>query len=236
MVLRFEQASLPATSIDEFYARIDASSCDRFSAAHIAELAHLLQQLAADETLLISAMEQDAPWRRRGFDRVDVQSHWLPPRETRFGFFQLRFCIWVPAEMISDRDEGRAMAFEFAHNHDFRFLTVGYAGGGYRTRVCSVTEADLHLPIGSRLGMTEPRMERLDKGAVLYFEPGIDIHTQIPPDDISVSLNLMLESHVDIPQMAFDLDAGTSLSGGDSGFAAARREEANRFLADLSLQ
>lgn len=77
------------------------------------------------------------------------------------------------------------------HDHNFSFLTVGYLGPGYRS---DYYEFDYERVLGVAGEPAEIRfVERscLSPGKVMLYRKHLDIHSQLPPESLSVSLNIM---------------------------------------------
>jgi hypothetical protein len=106
----------------------------------------------------------------------------------------LRFAIWSPLGYFSELDEGRYFNYDIAHDHNFSLLTAGIFGNGYTTTVYQ-REPGKHFEgvVGETLHLTEPQFLQLSPGKVILYEAHKDIHVQHPPNDLSVSLNFMVD-------------------------------------------
>ncbi len=123
----------------------------------------------------------------------------------------LRANIW-PAESDHCFQASGAQTFVYGipHDHNFSFLTSGYLGPGYRS---DYYEYDYETVTGFAGEQPELRfIERgqLHPGKLMLYRAHEDIHSQIPPESLSVSLNVM---HVDpvqswFDQYGFDLEKG----------------------------
>jgi hypothetical protein len=115
-----------------------------------------------------------------------------------------------------------AFAIGLPHDHNFNFLTLGYFGPGYWS--------DYYLyDYEEVLGWTgEPvpslrfvERSRLEQGKLMLYRAHLDVHTQLPADSLSVSLNVMHTTGAQgwLDQYRFDLDQqkiGAIVSGGPS--------------------
>lgn len=80
------------------------------------------------------------------------------------------------------------------HDHNFSFLTVGYLGPGYRS---DYYEYDYDRVVGCPGEEVDLRfVERscLSEGKVMLYRKHRDVHSQLPPDSLSVSLNILAVS------------------------------------------
>ncbi|WP_437980910.1 transposase [Sorangium sp. So ce117] len=106
----------------------------------------------------------------------------------RSTYYSLRAVVWEPAR---GRVGEELFAYEFAHDHDFSFFTVGYLGPGYRTRVY---EYDHDAIIGLPEEPVELRFLEdtvLSPGKVMMFRRSADVHIQLPPEAFSISVNIL---------------------------------------------
>ncbi|MEO1044429.1 MAG: transposase [Pseudomonadota bacterium] len=129
--------------------------------------------------------------------------------EPRPGWF-LRANIWPAQSDYALRASGdTAFSYGLAHDHNFDFLTIGYHGPGY---VSDYYEQDYDALAGYRGEPARLRfIERsaLHKGRILYYRKHRDVHCQYPPEQLSISLNLMFtapEQHW-YDQYRHDLDS-----------------------------
>ena len=104
--------------------------------------------------------------------------------------------------------------YELPHDHNFSFLTVGYLGPGYwsdyyeydydRVVGCPGEEVDLRF------------VERscLSPGKVMLYRKHRDVHSQMPPDSLSVSLNILASSAASEFQEQYSFDLASSRVAG----------------------
>lgn len=136
--------------------------------------------------------------------------------------FFLRANIWPsPDEHMFRASGGAAFVYGLPHDHNFHFLTLGYFGPGYWS---DYYEYDYEAVTGHRgeaAGLRFVERARLEEGKIQLYRAHVDVHSQLPPDALSVSLNIMHTSGAQgwLDQYAFDLDGGTitrMLSAGSS--------------------
>jgi hypothetical protein len=129
--------------------------------------------------------------------------------------FSLRLNLWLPQIGSSRKikQEARIFSYDRAHDHNFSLLTVGAAGPGYKTRVWEYDPGSIKGYNGEPVEMTYLEDTMLPLGKGMIYRPSRDIHIQIPPDEPSMSLNLLIAEKeiVEVPQYFFDLNANSLL-------------------------
>jgi hypothetical protein len=124
--------------------------------------------------------------------------------------FSLRLNLWLPPAGSARKveQEARIYSYERAHDHNFSLLTVGAGGPGYRTRILEYDPRSIRGYAGERVEMTFLEDTMLPTGKAMIYRPHRDIHVQLPPEQPSMSLNLLIEEKalVEMPQYFFDLE------------------------------
>lgn len=124
----------------------------------------------------------------------------------------LRANIWPSARETCVRRGGPAsFVYGMPHDHNFDFLTVGYFGPGYRSDYYTYDYDRVAGYCGESARLRFVGRSALEEGRLLHYRAHLDVHAQIPPEETSVSLNVM---HFDptgdwCDQYGFDLAAGT---------------------------
>lgn len=81
--------------------------------------------------------------------------------------------------------------YHVPHDHNFSFLTVGYLGPGYWSEYYEYDyESVIGLP-GEKVDLRFVEKARLEQGKVMLYRAHVDVHNQLPADDLSVSINIM---------------------------------------------
>lgn len=143
----------------------------------------------------------------------------LPPGKSNFF---LRANIWPSRDEHCVRASGgEAFVYDLPHDHNFHFLTLGYFGPGYWSDYYEFDYADVTGWRGEPVDLRFIERSRLHEGKVMLYRAHIDVHSQIPPDALSVSLNVMHTSGIQgwLDQYAFDTknsQVKRILSGGSS--------------------
>jgi len=124
--------------------------------------------------------------------------------------FLLRANFW-PAQSDSVVVNSGAGAFFYGqpHDHNFSFLTVGYAGPGYWSDYYEYDYERTAGFIGEKLELRFVERSRLEEGTILLYRRHLDVHSQLPADSLSVSINIMAMSPATefLDQYGFDLES-----------------------------
>ncbi len=138
------------------------------------------------------------------------------------GDFFIRANIWPSRDEHSMRASGGStFAYALPHDHNFSFLTLGYFGPGYWSNYYEYDYEDVAGYQGEPVDLRFIEKARLDKGKIQLYRAHIDVHDQLPPDALSVSLNVMHTSGAQgwLDQYSFDVEKqriGRILSNGSS--------------------
>jgi hypothetical protein len=126
----------------------------------------------------------------------------------RGGMF-LRANVWPAQHDLCFQTSGaRSFVYGVPHDHNFSFLTLGYAGPGYRSDYYEYDYETVAGYPGERVDLRFVERSALSEGRLMLYRAHRDIHSQLPPEALSVSLNVI---HVDpaqgwFDQYGFDLD------------------------------
>ena len=122
----------------------------------------------------------------------------------------LRANIW-PSEDESSYAASGADAFVYGvpHDHNFAFLTAGYFGPGYGSDYFEYDYEEVAGWRGETADLRFIERSNLSEGKLLLYRAHRDVHSQLPPPSMSVSLNIM---HIEpaqgwYDQYGFDLDS-----------------------------
>ena len=123
----------------------------------------------------------------------------------------LRANIW-PSQRDHCFQASGAKTFVYGvpHDHNFSFLTSGYLGPGYYSDYYEYDYASVAGFAGEQVPLRFIERSALHEGKMMLYRAHRDIHSQIPPDSLSVSLNIM---HIGPAQgwhdqYGFDLEEG----------------------------
>lgn len=130
--------------------------------------------------------------------------------------YLVRANAWMPpARSAAVRKwEDDLQSFDFPHDHDFSFLTVGYLGSGYETTIWEYDPDSVIGHDGEPVDLTYLETTRLDRGKVMFYRASQDVHSQHHPAEFSVSVNLLIDDPEQRrrPQFVFDVEKGTIAS------------------------
>lgn len=107
------------------------------------------------------------------------------------GFF-LRANIWPAQQDYCFRASGaHNFVYGTPHDHNFDFLTVGYFGPGYRSDYFEFDYEDVAGWSGEAVDLRFVERSALYEGKLMHYRAHRDVHNQIPPESMSVSLNIL---------------------------------------------
>lgn len=196
--------------LDALVAALADSPVDARDADGLASLGPLFARLGRNPDFL-AAMAVDELLRRTGEARplYGPQVLMLHPPDGRF---LLRACFWPAADDAVTRAAGPASFFYgLPHDHNFSFLSYGYFGPGYESDDYEYDGWSVGGRPGDPAQLVRIGRRRLNPGALVLYRARRDVHCQLPPAALSVSLNLMAFDPAQpwIDQYRFDLGRGT---------------------------
>jgi hypothetical protein len=123
--------------------------------------------------------------------------------------FALRANFWPAADDSVVVNSGTDPFFYgVPHDHNFSFLTAGYFGPGYWSDYFEYEYGEVTGFTGETAPLRFVERSRLDQGKVMLYRRFRDVHSQLPPDALSVSLNILAHSPATdlCNQYRFDLE------------------------------
>lgn len=198
-----EKVISTAELIDYIDANIDIEDDDSLINA-----AEMLQALANNKDALIDVLNRDL----LRFDSATGASY--SQSSTILGTsrkkpYIIRANMWPPAANAAVRNIEEALfSYELPHDHNFSFLTANYFGPGYVTDIWECTDlSQVKGYANEAVPLKFLERTRLEPGKQMLFRRQRDVHTQHPPEEYSVSLNIMVVSEEDrlIDQFEFDV-------------------------------
>ena len=205
-----------AIGLDDLVDALDASAFDPRDAESLAALGPMLARLARNRTfladLVIAELEDRCSGQAAG-NAYGAQVFLLRPANGRY---VLRANFWPARADAVVRASGTAPFFyDMPHDHNFSFLTVGYQGPGYWSDYYEYDVEALVGVAGEEAGLRFVERSRLEEGKVLLYRARHDVHVQLPPDSLSVSLNILAFDRAQPwrDQFRFDIAAGTIAEG-----------------------
>lgn len=201
-------------SLDSFCDWVDAQDPKRLS--DIGQWPELWQRLYAlhnTKNLVSAFLKEQLNGDLASFQEDNRYSGQTFILARRPGFY-LRVNLWPAAsDALARLDQQHFNKFyvygdRYAHDHNFDFLTIGLHGPGYQTDLWSYDNASVTGSIGEQVQLTSNGRQRLAPGTMLLFRKGVDIHTQLAPEALSVSLNFIPEVSPISEQYLFDVHTG----------------------------
>ena len=175
--------------------------------------ARQLRRLGNDQTFLGDMLISELAQAHREDDGENAYGPQVimlkPPGD---GDYFIRANIWPSEDEHAMRASGGA-AFVYAlpHDHNFNFLTLGYFGPGYWSNYYEFDYEDVVGYRGEPAQLRFIERSRLEQGKIQLYRAHIDVHDQIPPDSLSVTLNIMHTCGAQgwLDQYSFDLAKGS---------------------------
>ncbi len=153
--------------------------------------ASLLRRLGNNQSFVVEFLNAQLKlWPANALPFYSVQSSILAAE----GPFSVRLNIWptISEEGRMRKTQANLYSYFDTHDHNFTFMTVGYFGPGYGTRIYEYDPEGVVGYIGEKVEIRLLEETTLPVGKVMLYRPSRDIHTQLPPVDFSMSLNLMV--------------------------------------------
>jgi len=138
------------------------------------------------------------------------------------GSFFMRANIWPSEDEHMMRASGSSsFVYGLPHDHNFDFLTLGYFGPGYWSDYYEFNYEDTVGWKGEPVDLRFVERARLDPGKIIHYRAHVDMHAQIPADELSVSINILHAGGAQgwLDQYGFDVENGSIariLSNGSS--------------------
>lgn len=206
-----ETDAMGTGSLDECVDCLASTAFDPANATSVAVTARSLRRLTNNRSFLGNLLIDQLKSRHKD---AAIESGYGPQAiilSPRRGNVFIRANIWPSqSDHCFQASGARTFVYGVPHDHNFSFMTSGYFGPGYNSDYFEYDYGDvLGLP-GEQPNLRFVERSQLSQGKMMLYRAHIDIHNQIPPESLSVSLNIM---HVDdmqgwFDQYGFDLDKG----------------------------
>ena len=191
--------------IDHVHASVDLEDMDSVAAA-----APMFRGLANDRGLVVRQLNRQVKEHFRSDVIPSAQALFLGEGRN----FYVRANVWPSdADLASGRVNTDQFTYHMAHDHNYNFMTVAHHGPGYTTDIYEYDYHKVQGYVGEKVDLDFVERVHFTKGMVMLYKAGIDVHTQFPPEELSVTLNLMVATPgVRLQdQYFFDLEQGTIL-------------------------
>lgn len=187
-------------------ARVDVEDEDG-----LASLAPLLKALSNNRTFLGEIVVDELKARgRRQVETSPYGAQVVMLFRANDDWF-VRANLWPAATDPTVRASGAAAFFYgVPHDHNFHFLTVGHAGPGYAGDYWEHDHRAVAGVPGEAVALRHTGRHRLAPGQVMLYRAHRDIHSQLAPERLSVSLNIMEAGGLQpwFDQYRIDVDGG----------------------------
>lgn len=125
------------------------------------------------------------------------------------GDYYMRANFWPSVDEHMFRASGTAaFSYELPHDHNFDFLTLGYFGPGYASDYYEYDYEKIMGAIGEKAGLRFIERATLNPGKLMHYRAHLDVHSQLPPESLSISINIMHASGAQgwLDQYRFDVE------------------------------
>lgn len=201
MPLILKNVAEESCSLPEAIEALAALNFDPRDSESTAEAALWLDRLGKNRDFLADTLIDRITGRSEG----TVESRYGPQAlvlSSVRGTMFLRANIWPAEQDLCFRNSGaRTFVYGVPHDHNFSFLTCGYIGPGYRSDYYDYDYETVAGYAGENANLTFVERSALHQGKLMLYRAHRDIHSQLPPESLSVSLNIM---HVDPAQAWHD--------------------------------
>jgi hypothetical protein len=192
-------------ALSDFIAILKNRKYDMCDRASLFEVATHFRHLSNNKTFLVDVILNelcsDGP-----FQAKNVYGPTVFMVHTCEDYF-IRANLWRPISELERSIEG--FRYDICHDHNFDILTVGYFGPGYRARTYSYDASVISGVLGERIAIKNEGEIQLTEGKMMLYKAKRDIHIQLPPKSLSISLNFIPRNKwISQPQYQFDEDSG----------------------------
>jgi hypothetical protein len=199
-------------TLGDCVAALEARGFDPREERSLLHAARWLRRLGNNRDFLADLLLAELAGRHRQQDTAAAYGPQVVMLSAVGGGFFLRANIWPSRDEHLFRASGPGpFVYGLPHDHNFDFLTIGYFGPGYWSDCWEYDHEAVAGAVGEPAGLRFAGRDRLAPGRLLHYRAHRDVHSQLPPDALSVSLNVM---HADgaqgwLDQYRFDVERNT---------------------------
>lgn len=184
-----------AIELDELVEYLHDADIDTSDHDAMVSVAPMLKRLNNNRTFLSDLALEELKKRTsigNGTNNYGPQVIMLYAPTRRFQTFFLRANFWPATQDHILKASGPEQFFyHHPHDHSFNFLTSGYFGPGYSSNYYTYDyERTAGYP-GEPVALKFVEKSALHEGKVMLYRACVDIHDQLPPESMSISLNIM---------------------------------------------
>lgn len=207
-----EVADARACGLGDCIAGIERDGFDPLDEGSVLHAAGWLRRLGNNPDFLAELLLTELDARHRRDDDTTAYGPQVIMLSPPGGAFFLRANIWPsPAEHLFRASGAATFAYGLPHDHNFDFLTFGYFGPGYLSDYWEYDFEAVAGAVGEPAGLCFVERSRLAPGMLLHYRAHRDVHSQHPPEALSVSLNVMHAGGAQgwLDQYRFDVERNT---------------------------
>lgn len=176
--------------LDEYVAEV-AATIDPQDELSIADTAPLLHALANDRELVVRQLNAQVEAQFKRGVIPSAQAILLAEHES----FYVRANVWPSnADIAAGRIYQEQFSYDVAHDHNFSFLTVPYFGPGYETEIYEYDHDAVTGYIGEPVELRFLEHVAFGGDLVMLYRASRDVHVQHPPEEMSITLNLLVST------------------------------------------
>ena len=195
MPLVIETAESAAICPGELVECLETGGFDPDDEEAIAAFAPALRKLANNRRFLADLAIDELRQRCAGQVERNVYSAQVIMVHNSPGKYAIRANFWPARDDSVVVNSGTdSFFYGLPHDHNFSFLTVGYLGPGYWSDYYEYDYESVSGFSGEAVDLRFVERSRLSEGKVMLYRRLRDIHSQLPPDSLSVSLNILAVS------------------------------------------
>nr|WP_301286933.1 transposase [Sphingobium sp. OAS761] len=181
-----------AVTLDDLVDWCESSAFDPSCEDGLAAAAPMLRALSRNRDFLATCAMEELKTRCAGQRRFNPYSAQVMLLRPPTGKYVLRAAFWPAMHDHVVRMNGAAsFLYNVPHDHGFDFLTIGYLGPGYMSDYYDYDPARVAGVDGERVALRFLERGQLTQGRMLLYRANRDIHAQLPPPALSVSLNIL---------------------------------------------
>jgi hypothetical protein len=181
-----------AISLGDCIAALEQRGFDPAEDESLLGAAQLLRRLGNNRSFLGDLLLEELKARHDKDDSASAYGPQVVMLSDLGGEFFLRANVWPSRDEHMFRASGAGnFVYELPHDHNFDFLTVGYFGPGYWSDYYEYDYEAVEGAIGEKAGLRFIERSRLEPGKLMHYRAHRDVHSQLTPDALSVSVNVM---------------------------------------------
>lgn len=160
---------------------------------HTEDVMLALRKLCNNKTFIVEKLEEQMK-NLEEFEKVNPYSSQVFLLHIS-EHYSIRAVIWEPE---SGRVGEDIFFYDDFHDHNFELLTIGYKGSGYHTVLYDYDYDAISGIPNEKVQFRNKKNLQLSENTILLMDGSFDIHSQYPPQEFSVSLNIMQINRQDL--------------------------------------